>query len=249
MPASSPVVDHLYSVLAGGPSLRPNVRLFHLLYAGATRLARTLEFDEVVGELESALQLFVAEWALRRVFVHAGVVGWKGQALILPGRSFTGKSTLVAALLRAGATYYSDEFAVLDARGRVHPYARPLSLRQPDGVAPRRCSAAAFGAEVGTEPLPVGLVALTEYEAGQRWRPRALSPGRAVLALLTQTVPARRQPERALATLQRVVTGARVVKGGRGEADEVAAALLEQLAAGGRAGSVHRRSTHVSATA
>jgi hypothetical protein len=31
----------------------------------------------------------------------------------------------VAELVRAGATYYSDEFAVLDSRGRVHPFPRP----------------------------------------------------------------------------------------------------------------------------
>src|SRR6266700_1389758 len=99
------------------------------LYAGAARLARTKALEELFEPLESDLQMFVAEWARRRVFVHAGVVGWRGQAIVIPGMSFSGKSTLVAALVRAGATYYSDEYAVFDARGRVHPYARKLSLR------------------------------------------------------------------------------------------------------------------------
>ena len=57
-----------------------------------------------------------------RVFVHAGVVGWKGHAIVIPGRSRSGKTTLVAELVKAGAEYYSDEFAVLDAEGRVHPF-------------------------------------------------------------------------------------------------------------------------------
>ena len=39
----------------------------------------------------------------------------------------------MAELLRAGATYYSDEFAVFDARGRVHPYPKPLSIREKNG--------------------------------------------------------------------------------------------------------------------
>ena len=80
---------------------------------------------------------YVAEEARRGVFVHAGVVGWKGRALVLPGKSGAGKTTLVAELIRAGATYYSDEYAVLDERGRVHPYARPLAVRV-DGRRQRR---------------------------------------------------------------------------------------------------------------
>jgi len=83
----------------------------------------------VFEAFETDLQLYVAEMAPRRLFVHAGVVGWRGQAIIIPGRTFTGKTTLVAALVKAGATYYSDEYAVLDVRGRVHPYARPLGIR------------------------------------------------------------------------------------------------------------------------
>jgi hypothetical protein len=43
--------------------------------------------------------------------------------MVLPGKSFAGKTTLVAALVRAGAEYWSDEYAVLDANGDVHPYA------------------------------------------------------------------------------------------------------------------------------
>ena len=87
--------------------------------------------------LESDMQRFVAEMAHRRVFVHAGVVGWQGKAIIIPGRTFTGKTTMVAELVRAGATYYSDEYAVFDLQGRVHPYARPLGMRE-TGQAGRR---------------------------------------------------------------------------------------------------------------
>jgi hypothetical protein len=36
---------------------------------------------------------------------------------VLPGRSFAGKTTLVAALVQVGAEYWSDEYPVLDAEG------------------------------------------------------------------------------------------------------------------------------------
>src|SRR5437667_10027272 len=156
-PAPSPIVDRLYSLRAATTGRSTAIRNFNLLYAGAARLARTKALEELFEPLESDLQMFVAEWARRRVFVHAGVVGWRGQAIVIPGMSFSGKSTLVAALVRAGATYYSDEYAVFDAQGRVHPYPRPLALRDESGEQTRRCSPEALGGRSGSRPLPVGL--------------------------------------------------------------------------------------------
>jgi hypothetical protein len=119
--SASPLVDRLYSVIARGRLGQFSSGSFDLLFAGVERLVRTKRREELLYALESDLQLHVAEMARRRVFVHAGVVGWGGQAIVIPGRSYTGKSTLVAALVRAGATYYSDEYAVLDAQGLVTP--------------------------------------------------------------------------------------------------------------------------------
>ena len=50
-----------------------------------------------------------------------------------------------------------------------------------------------------------------------------------MLELLFNTVSARRRPERALATLQRVTAQADVLKGVRGDATKVAAALLRRI--------------------
>ena len=224
--ARSPKVERLYSLVVGGDGPRPSVRRFNVLYANETRVARTMELGHALKALESDLQLYVAEGARSRLFVHAGVVGWRGQAIMIPGRSFSGKSTLVAALVRAGATYYSDEYAVIDAKGRVHPYPKPLSLREDAGRRSRKFQADELGGRAGSKPLPVGLVAVTGYRANTRWRPRRLSPGRAVIALLDHTVSARRQPEQALTTLPRVVSRALVLRGVRGEAEEMVDALL-----------------------
>ena len=221
--STRPQVDCLYSLVVG--SNGGKVKRFSLLYRGAERLARTHDLDSLYETLQSDLQLHVAAAAPKRVFVHAGVVGWRGKAIVLPGRTFAGKSTLVAALVRAGATYYSDEYAVLDERGRVHPYARPLVLRARPGETSARVVMLPSRA-AGKRPLPVGLVALTHYKAGARWRSQALSPGQALLAIMENTVPVRQRPEAALKALREVVTQAPVVRGVRGEVEEAVEKLL-----------------------
>jgi hypothetical protein len=133
--------------------------------------------------------------------------------------------------VKAGATYYSDEFAVLDSNGLVHPFHKPLSLREPGGGGGKQTSVAVeeIGGRAGSKPLPVGLVLASEYKPGGRWRPRQLSPGHGALVLLANTVPARRSPERVLDTLGRVVAAAPVLKSKRGEAAETARRILDGL--------------------
>ena len=226
---SSAVVDRVYSILIGGKGPRANVRRLNLLYGDHIQLARSSDLDVVFETFESNLRLFVAELAKHRVFVHAGVVGWKGKAIVIPGRSFSGKSTLVAELVRAGATYYSDEYAVLDSRGRVHPFSKPLEIRAEGKFKQTKITAAQLGGQTGTKPLPVGLVLMTQFKSGARWRPRKLTAGKGVLEMLFNTVSARRSPARALATLQLVAAQADVLKGVRGDARKVASALLERV--------------------
>jgi len=207
-----------------------NTRRFNILYSDSGQLARTKDTDLILEALERDLQLYVAEWARRRVFVHAGVVGWQGRAIVIPGRTMTGKTTLVKALVEAGATYYSDEYAVFDEHGRVHPYLKPMSVRKNGDGNAEEILPEALGGTSGVKPLPVGLVVATSYREAARWRPRQLLPGRAVMALLDHTVSVRRKPERALTTLRQVVADALVLKGARGEAEEVAETLLGRLA-------------------
>ncbi len=228
-PARGPRVGCLYSLIVSGTKVGSNVRRFNILYADAVQLVRTKDTDQVLEALENDLQLHVAERARGRVFVHAGVVGWRGRAIVIPGRTMSGKTTLVKALVEAGATYYSDEYAVLDERGRVHPYPKPMSVRENGGGRPGKILPEALGGTTGVKPLPVGLVVATSYREGARWRPRPLSSGRAVMELLAHTVSARRDPERAIATLRSATADALVIKGARGEAAEIAKVLLGRL--------------------
>ena len=218
----------MYSLRTARPA-RGTLRHFNLLYADGVRLARTHDAEEALEAFESDLHLNVAAEARGRVFVHAGVVGWKGRAIIMPGRSHAGKTTLVAALIRAGADYYSDEYAVLDRRGRVHPFARPLGIRQSETARQTRLTIESLNGTAGERPLAAGLVVLSEYRPGGRWRPRRLSQGRGLLALLSNTVSARIRPEAAFEALGEVTAHAYVLKSARGEASEAAEAILKMV--------------------
>jgi hypothetical protein len=83
----------------------------------------------VLRQFPTELRITIAEFARRKVFVHAGAVSWKGKGIILPAKSFHGKSTLTAELVRLGAKYLSDEYAVLDEKGRVHPFKTAFAAR------------------------------------------------------------------------------------------------------------------------
>src|SRR5262249_29657438 len=135
---------------------RSTLRLFHgrglSVQVDGAEVASGLSHEAALDVLESELQLAVARYAQPDVFVHAGVVSIGGQAIVLPGRSGAGKTTLVRALVAAGARYYSDEYAVLDALGRVHPYARRPSVRTPRGAEQRE----PVPRQRGRRPLPGG---------------------------------------------------------------------------------------------
>jgi hypothetical protein len=231
--SSLPRVARLYSWVVGGRGARAGLRRMHVVYADARLVLRTAVREDALDALESDVRLYVAEHARRRVFVHAGVVGWRGRAILVPGRSHSGKSRLVEALVRAGATYYSDEYAVLDALGRVHTFPAALSIRAQGHDAAYRVSAADLGAHPALPPLPVGLVVVSPYSRGGRFRLRRASAGEGALALLAHAVPARRRPGPALAALVKVLRGAGVLIGARGEADEAARRLLAREATWG----------------
>jgi len=228
-PTSSETVDQLYSLVVGGPGPRANVQRLHVLYCGAQRLAREREISPILRILQTEIRRVVAEAAPRRVFVHAGVVEWCGRAIVVPGRSMSGKSTLIAEMVRLGATYYSDEYAVLDEKGFVHPFPKPLSLRRPGSFEAFDHALEEFGGREGAKSIPVGLIAVTRYVPGARWRPRELTRGQGLLGLLSHSIAARRQPSRVMRTLRRTVAQAAVFKSVRGEASDTAKALLSRV--------------------
>ena len=182
----------------------------------------------MLDAFEDHAKLLTAERAEGRLFVHAGAVAWRDRGIVIPGRSQSGKTTLVRALVEAGAKYYSDEFAVLDPQGRLHPYPLPLAIRASGAQPAVRTRAEVIGARTGTSPVPVRLIIVTSYRRYARWRPHLLSHGEAFLALMDNTVAARRSPETAMAVLRPAALRARTIETIRGNARSVAAAVLAE---------------------
>lgn len=174
--------------------------------------------------LSRRIESLIAEHSPTHIFVHSGVARLGERLIMIPGGSHAGKSTAVAALVKAGATYWSDEFAPVDAHGLVVPFPRPLNRRTGAGT-----ERLAMVVPVDSSARPVDLVIFTGYEPEASYQPRAVSRGEALLRLLEHTVPARNRPAEAMESLGLVVRTARVETGTRGEAEEFVQALLAKV--------------------
>ena len=214
---------------AGEPSVR-----FELDGSGRVRQDGVEYFhaqvgrDEPLARLAALVRHKLAELAPDHAFIHAGVVVVGGSAVVVPGTSQSGKTTLVRALIERGALYASDEYAVVDRNGLIHPYPKPLTVRiagvsrlgVPVPTPPERTLAT---------PVTAGLVLITSYKPGGAWEPVERSAAEGAIALLENTVGARPRPAQSLAAVGALTRTARVLVGHRGEADETADALLAWL--------------------
>lgn len=208
-------------------SVRRNNSAEYVLFKGRKKVTFGNDKENFLKFLDWQIRLTIAEFAESRVFVHAGVVAWKGKAIVLPAKSFGGKTTLVKELTKLGAKYYSDEYAVLDENGFVHPFPKMLSIRGlTDKYQQTDYSVETFGGSKGVDPLPVGMVLLTEFESGAEWQPEVLSEGLGVIELLSHTIPIRYNPKFSLKVLNKTVNRAIIVKTKRGEAERFAVKLL-----------------------
>jgi len=160
--------------------------------------------------------------------VHAGAVVFDGRAMLMPGVTHAGKSSLVAELLRRGATYFSDEFALIDSRGRVHPYPRPLLLRNGSAeqypVLPGECNAS-----VGDAPVPVGWILSLEYQPVGAWRVAEISQSEGLLTLLRNTPHLVGESPDLLGAFRCAVAGATCYAGRRTEAVQAADQILRLI--------------------
>jgi hypothetical protein len=213
-------VDFLASFIRGKSV--GNTRRFHLAYCDSLRVARTLELDEAIDALETYLRIGVGAFTKKFVFLHAGAVVHRNQAIILPGSSHAGKSTLVRELVRRGASYLSDEYAVIDERGMVHPFATPLSIRDPRTQIGKKTPAE----RIAKGPAPLRLVILCRHEKGATldWPP--LAAGAGALEMMRYALAAQVSPKRVLKQLGRLSQSAQVVRGLRDEAAEAADKIL-----------------------
>lgn len=234
-PGWRPVKDSasglVYSLVVGNevapPRLPPGLGRLNLLFRGNALVSAAYKLEPVLGALESDVDLQVAALAApERLFVRAGVVGWRGRAIMIVGRPQSGTSTLVAELLRAGASYYSDQYAVFDLDGRVYPFPRPLWLCAAAGINPARYRAEELRAKTGTQPLPVGVVVLPQYRPKSRPLLAPITASAAAADVIANTVCAKSYPDETLAGIRKALSAAWILKGIRGEARQIIPLLL-----------------------
>jgi len=212
-------------------SIRRTKSIGYEMYRNDEKLVDNDNKTIFFAAVESQVRITIAEFARSKVFLHAGVVGWKNRAIVIPATSFSGKSTLVSELVKKGAVYYSDEYAVLDADGSVQPFPKWLSIRSKvKPFTPTVQAVESFGGIAGTATIPVGMVLIAKFDRKKKtlsnWQPKLLSGGQGIMEILPHTLPIRNKPKFALEVLNKLAARAIIVKTIRGEAVEFAETLL-----------------------
>lgn len=217
--------QHLFSVYLAKSKQRSSCIYKNDELTG-TYLTKDFKFDA----LESQLRLTVAEFAENFVFLHAGAVAYRKKAIIIPGVSFSGKTTLVAELSKRGLEYYSDEYAVIDKKGLLHPFAKKLSVRGIiDDYTQVDIPVEELGGKKGGAPIPIGMILVTKYKKNAKFKPAQLSTGKGIIESIANSVSVRQNPELVLRTLSIVTSGATVIKTNRREVSEFADKFLSYL--------------------
>jgi hypothetical protein len=112
-------------------------------------------------------------------FIHAAVLAFGHEAVMLVGESGSGKSTTTWALLHHGCRYFSDELGPVDLQtGEVYPYPHALCLKDvPPGPYPLPTNTlytahalhiptAALPSEVGEGPALLSAIFFVQYRPG-----------------------------------------------------------------------------------
>jgi len=197
---------------------------YRLVY-GERRYGPYSSFESSMRGVSNAIHYVLGKRS-PMTFLHAGAVEIDGGAVIFPGRSRWGKSTLVASLVERGCGYLSDEYAVISEDGAVFPLSKSIRLRREGGAAylhPPGVSA------------PGGLrcsnLILTRFEEGARWDPESLTAGAAILETVSSALQSTESPERVLASLSALVQDADCYQSPRGDLESAVDAILQIVGA------------------
>lgn len=202
---------------------------FSLTASGSTWCGRSA--TALVVELQTRLDSHLLT-RTPYIPIHAGAVALGDRALLVPGMSRAGKSTLVAALIANGATYLSDEYALLDAEGRIHPYARPLLLRVPGRLPEERTAVPArrLTTAIGSSATHLCAIAALRYSDDAELSLERVPSSEGMLYLLQNTPRAVSGDGRTVAAVMRATRMAQVYRGERGDAEAAVEPLLALLA-------------------
>lgn len=214
------------------------------LLLGDEQLISSRSADDVLTQLLYQILTRVREQNEEFLLIHAGsVVTPRGEGVVLPADAGSGKTTLVAGLIRAGFGFLSDEIGVIDhGAGVLRPYPRALNFKEgaeaifPDLVG--RDNGSPFPGNVGylraekirtdalADPAEVRFVIAPRYQEGAATRVTALSPGATVKELWTHTMNLSAHGVGALTILADVARGAKGYRLISGDLQEAVSAVL-----------------------
>jgi hypothetical protein len=171
-----------------------------VLTAGESPRYRGPEIDLAFYDTLIAFNELAARRAVLagRVVLHGGAVAVAGSGVAFVGHSGAGKSTLTAAMALAGHHFLADEVVAVDGEGVIHPFHRPVGLRQggidalgvamPDGPFGFSAPLRVGGRGTLGGPTPITLVILLRRSDDGPARFEPLSPPHALLQLANQTL-------------------------------------------------------------
>jgi hypothetical protein len=116
---------HVYSVVDDGARFKSR----YAVYFDGRHIVRTPSEPLALTYLLWHVNRAVVAESDRYLLVHAAAAAANGAAILLPAAMNSGKSTLVAGLVRRGFGYLTDEAAAIDpATTLVDPYPKAISI-------------------------------------------------------------------------------------------------------------------------
>jgi hypothetical protein len=220
--------DFSYSVITAKTS-----QSFCYIYRNGEQINKQKGNGNILSSLNVFFSTATANFAVNHgVFIHAGAVAWKNKGIIIPAGSYDGKTTLTAEFAKLGATYFSDEYAIINKNGELLPYPKTLSIRKPDEYEQKETHIDEIGGKSAEldSCVPVKLVLLAKFnKSNKTWKPKQLTQAAAVLEIMKHTFPLRTFPEIVVKNLHNLTKNAIVLKGNRGEAKEFAQLIINYI--------------------
>jgi hypothetical protein len=226
------------------------------LTAGATGYEVHLDATRLLATPARSIAFQALLWHANRqaidrsqasVLVHASAAAHAGTALVMPGPMGAGKSTLVAALVRAGLDYLTDEVVAIDpGSGLVRPYPKyvslagdraadaPAAVREYLGDAALVAPDALRPGAAAREPARPRFVVAPRYEPGATAALAPMRPAAALAALAQHAFHLETDAARTLEVLADLVSGSACFELVSGDVPGATRLLLELVGAGDR---------------
>jgi hypothetical protein len=176
---------------------RSRVRNYGLLYFGSEQIARSLHLDDVLLALDGHLHGLLARMSPSSVFVEkSSVLVRRGRATVLVGGEPGPRAEVVARCVHAGASCYSTTRAVFDLIERVFPYMSEIDRSRAQPI------------DIDGPPVRVDTIVIGDTGVGPDRPLPAVSPGQALVALLSHAPSAPAHPQTVMPMLRGVVSTA-----------------------------------------